>query len=236
MSNINPVACIQDDGRLAYQIPLDIKLNAAATFDNFVSTNNEHLIALLQSNEPFVYLWAKDSVGKSHLLQAACQQQAKAIYLPLSDFAQWQPDIFDGLEQYDLICLDDVENITGQAAWEEALFNLFNRVRDGQKKLRISAKVSATQLPVSLNDLSSRLTWGVSIQTHALADAEKIIALSSRAKQRGFNLSAEVASYLLKNCPRDMKSLFAILDRLDDASIQAQRRITIPFIKQHLEI
>ena len=236
MVSINPAVCIQDDGRLAYQIPLDIKLNAAATFDNFVSTHNEQLVSLLQSAEPYVYFWASDSVGKSHLLQATCQKYTKAIYLPLSDFELWQPEIFSGLEHYDLICLDDVASIAGQPLWEQALFNLFNRVRDEQKLLRISGNVAATQLPVGLKDLASRLSWGVSIQVQTLSDDEKILALSTRAQQKGFNLSDDVAAYLLKNCPRDMQSLFTILEQLDDASMQAQRRITIPFIKKCLNL
>ncbi len=221
---------------MAYQIPLDIKLNATATFDNFVPSKNEQLVDLLQSDEPFVYLWAAETVGKSHLLQSLCQTHRNAIYLPLNEINSWQPEIFSGLENFDLICLDDVENIAEQADWEQALFNLFNRVRDNHKQLRISGNASATQLVIELKDLQSRLTWGVSMQVQSLEDSDKVVALSKRAEQKGLNLSDEVSHFLLKNCPRDMKSLFTILETLDDASLQAQRRITIPFIKKQLGI
>ena len=116
------------------------------------------------------------------------------------------------------------------------MFNLFNRVRDTGKKLTISAHASPHHLGIKLKDLLSRLTWGVTIQVQPLSDEDKVAALSLRAKQRGFGLSDEVAGYLLKHCPRDMKNLFTILDRLDDASLQAQRRLTIPFIKECLEL
>ncbi|VAW95924.1 DnaA inactivator Hda (shorter homolog of DnaA) [hydrothermal vent metagenome] len=221
---------------MAYQIPLDIKLNATATFDNFVPARNEQLLDLLQGDESFVYLWAAEVVGKSHLLQALCQKHHNAIYLPLNEISSWQPEIFSGLESFDLICLDDVEHLAGQADWEQALFNLFNRVRDNHKRLCISGNVSATQLAIGLKDLSSRLTWGVSMQMHTLDDKDKIVALSKRAEQKGFSLSEEVSNFVLKNCPRDMKSLFNILEQLDDASLQAQRRVTIPFIKKQLGI
>ncbi len=221
---------------MAYQIPLDIKLNATATFDNFVANQNEQLVDLMQSEEPFVYLWATKAVGKSHLLQALCQTHNNAIYLPLQEIDLWQPQIFAGLESFDLICLDDVEKIAGLPDWEQALFNMFNRVRDNHKKLRISGNVSATQLAIKLKDLLSRLSWGVSVQVHGLDDNEKVIALSKRAEQKGFKLSDDASHFLLKNCPRDMQSLFNILEKLDDASLQAQRRITIPFIKKQLGI
>ena len=220
----------------SYQIPLQIKLNDAATFDNFISSGNEQIVSLLKSDEPFVYYWSKQATGKTHLAQALCHATPNAIYLPLSDIEQWQPEILDGLESFDLICLDDVEHLANKPEWELALFNLFNRVRDSGKKLRMSAHASPNNIGVILNDLVSRLTWGVTVQVRALADEDKVAALSLRAKQRGFSLSDEVASYLLKHCPRDMRNLFAILDRLDDASLQAQRRLTIPFIKECLDL
>jgi len=220
----------------SYQIPLQIKLNDAATFDNFIPTGNEQLVALLKSEEPFVYYWSKQATGKTHLAQALCHETPNAIYLPLNEIEQWQPEIFEGLESFDLICLDDVEQLSNKPDWELALFNLFNRVRDSGKKLRISAHASPNNIDASLNDLVSRLTWGVTVQVEPLADEDKITALSLRAKQRGFSLSDEVAGYLLKHCPRDMRNLFVILDQLDDASLQAQRRLTIPFIKKCLDL
>jgi DnaA family protein len=219
-----------------YQIPLQIKLNDAATFDNYLITGNEQLVALLNSEEPFVYYWSKEATGKTHLAQAMCHQQQNSIYLPLGETHQWQPEIFEGLESFGLICLDDVEYLAGKSDWEEALFNLFNRVRDAGKKLRVSAQASPKSVGIELNDLLSRLTWGVTIQVEPLTDKDKVAALSLRAKQRGFDLPDEVASYLVNHCPRDMKNLFAILDRLDDASLQAQRKLTIPFIKHCLDL
>lgn len=219
-----------------YQIPLQIKLNDAATFDNFVDVDNQQLVSLLQSDEPFVYYWSKDATGKTHLAQAMCHAQQNSIYLPLSELDQWQPAIFEGLESFDLICLDDIELLVNKPEWEVALFDLFNRVRDTGKKLRISGHASPNSIGVSLDDLLSRLTWGVTVQVQSLSDEDKVAALSLRAKQRGFALPDEVATYLLKHCPRDMHNLFTLLDRLDDASLQAQRRLTIPFIKESLGI
>jgi DnaA family protein len=220
----------------AYQIPLQIKLNDAATFENYIATGNEQLIALLSSEEPFVYYWSKEATGKTHLAQAMCHHQQPSIYLPLVELSQWQPSIFEGLESFDLICLDDAEQLAGRPDWEEALFDLFNRVREAGKKLRISAHGPPKNINLELNDLLSRLSWGVTIQVQSLPDEEKVSALSLRARQRGFELPDEVAAYLLKYCPRDMKTLFKILNRLDDASLQAQRKLTIPFIKQCLDL
>jgi DnaA family protein len=100
--------------------------------------------------------------------------------------------------------------------------------------LYVSAKSSPASLNIKLADLISRLNWGPVYQLQVLEDADKVQAMQQRADQRGFELPDEVANYLLSRYPRDLHSLFALLDRLDFASLQAQRRLTIPFVKSHL--
>ena len=221
-------------GMTGYQIPLQIRLNDSETFANFFIANNAQAINLLQSGEQFVYLWSPGAAGKTHLLQALCHQEKNAIYLPLAEYQQWQSSIFEGLENYTAVCLDDVQNLAGDTAWETALFNLFNRLRESQVRLCVTANCSPAALPIALPDLASRMSWGVSLRLNDLSDEQKVAALTMRAENRGFRLGSDVASYLLNHCPRDLHSLFSILDRLDDASLQAQRRITLPFIKQCL--
>ena len=57
-----------------------------------------------------------------------------------------------------------------------------------------------------------------------------------RAKLRGFELSKEVGRFILKRLDRQMRTLFDMLDRLDHASIVAQRKLTIPFVKDILRL
>lgn len=218
------------------QLPLQIRLNDNATFANFYTADNAQAVSLLQSEESFVYVWSTGAAGKTHLLQAACHQHVNAMYLPMIEHTDWSVDIFEGLEQYALVCLDDVQAVAGEPLWETALFNLYNRLRDRHACLYVTANASPASLPIQLPDLASRLSWGVSLRLHELTDEQKVKALSMRARARGFTIAEEVANYLLKHCPRDLHSLFAILDQLDDASLQAQRRISIPFIKQCLHL
>ena len=217
-----------------FQIPLQIRLNDNATFDNFFIADNAQAVDLLRSQQAYVYLWSPVVTGKTHLLQAVCHQTKNAIYLPLQEYKQWQADIFEGLESYAVVCLDDVHCISGEKDWELALFNLFNRIHETGHRLCVSANCSPAALPISLPDLASRLSWGISLRLNEMNDEQKVAALGMRAEARGFGMNSDVAGYLLKHCPRDLHSLFAILDQLDHASLQAQRRITLPFIKQCL--
>lgn len=218
------------------QLTLRIGLRDSATFANFLAGENAAPLHLLQQeSEPFVYLWGGVGSGRSHLLQAACHAETsrgdRPAYLPLAELAKAGVDLLDGLEQMSLVCLDDLQAVAGDRAWEEGLFHLYNRVRDAGGRLLAAADASPAALGVGLADLRSRLGWGPVFQLQSLDDAGKLAALQLRARARGMELSEEVGAYLLRHCPRDMHALFELLERLDQASLTAQRRLTIPFVR-----
>ena len=144
--------------------------------------------------------------------------------------------MLEGLEQMNVIVVDNIDAIAGDKQWETALFHLYNRVRDkGQGALFVTATQPLASIELSLPDLQSRLAWGLVYQLHALTDDEKLVALQQRADSRGFELPDEVGRYLLRHLSRDMVMLFGLLDRLDQLSLAEQRRLTIPFVKQIIE-
>lgn len=222
---------------MIHQLPLSIALADDATFSNFVGAQHQQLIALLQAamqggQERFFYLWGNAGVGKSHLLQACCQNTTQtACYLPLQEYANLGPGMTEGLDAMSLIAIDDINAIAENPAWEEALFHLYNRVRDGNSILILSGNASPVNLRVTLPDLRSRLAWGLVFQLQELSDEDKIQVLISRARERGLELTEAVAQYLLHHCSRNMADLIRILDKLDLASLREQRRLTIPFVK-----
>jgi len=218
---------------------LRIGLRDSATYANFLpGANAAALYTLQQAIEPFVYLWGGSGCGKSHLLQAACHAEAERdgspAYLPLRELATADSSICQGLEHMSLVCLDDLQAVVGQRGWEEALFHLYNGVRESGGRMIVAADASPFALAVELPDLRSRLGWGPVFALQALDDAGKLSALQLRAQVRGIELSDEVGAYLLRRAPRDMHALFALLERLDQASLAAQRRLTIPFVRELL--
>ena len=171
-------------------------------------------------------------------LQAAClrfeQRGEPAVYLPLAEVVEYGPALLDNLEQCELVCLDNLDAVAGRADWEEALFHLFNRLRDSGRRLLLSANCSPRELPVGLPDLQSRLTLALVFQLQSLSDEDKLRALQLRASRRGLQLSDEVGRFILTRGTRSMSALFELLERLDQASLQAQRKLTIPFLKATL--
>lgn len=227
------------------QLTLGLSLKDEATFENFYATENAEIISALKktasgAGERIVYLCGTRSQGCSHLLQASChyahQHQLRSVYLPLASLITHTPDVLSGLETLALICLDDLHVVAGRPEWEEAIFYLYNRIYDSGGRIIIAAHDLPKSINLGLPDLVSRLSWGIVYQLHLLTDAEKLSVLIMRANRRGISLSEEVGKYIMTHCPRHMGTLFAALDALDKASLAAQRRLTIPFVKEVLQI
>jgi DnaA family protein len=185
-----------------------------------------------------LYLFGASGSGKSHLLYAACVQAQElgltSQLLALDDFRQYSPRLFDGLEQLDLVCLDNIQAIAGDSHWQVALFDLYNRMVEQGKKLIIVADEAPTQLGISLPDLVSRLQACTSFQLRLLSDEDKQKLLQQKARLRGIELPDEVARFLFNRQQRDLRGLVDILDKLDKASMVHQRKLTIPFVKDVL--
>lgn len=230
---------------LLAQLTLSLSSKDEATFDNFYGGQNEQIVSDLKNTaagngERIVYLCSTRGQGASHLLQACCHHahlnEQTSVYLPLANLVSLSPEVLNGLESLKLVCIDDLEAIAGLPEWEEAIFHLYNRIYDAGGRIILAAHDLPKSTKIQLPDLVSRLSWGVVYQLHPLEDAEKLAVLNMRAHRRGITLPDEVGKYLLTHCPRHMSTLFAALDALDKASLAAQRRLTIPFVKEILQI
>ncbi len=226
------------------QLPLGLRLPAASRFDNFVpGANRETLAAVEQltvdATPAMLFVAGSAGSGKTHLLQAACRAVEacgeSAVYMPLTTLSTLNPGILEGLEQYSLIALDDVQGIAGQPDWEEALFHLYNRLREAQGRLLAAASAPPEHLKLELPDLRSRLGWGAVYALQLPDDAVRLQILALRAQGCGLELPDETARYLLRRCPRDLPALISLLEKLDHAALTAQRRLTVPFVKAVLE-
>ncbi|HEY9052947.1 MAG TPA: DnaA regulatory inactivator Hda [Gammaproteobacteria bacterium] len=226
------------------QLALDLQLRESYTFDNYIGGENGLVVAMLKQmssagGEQQIFIWGEQFIGKSHLLQATCQLAASRrrsiSYLPVSMMLQYSADALEGLENIDLVCIDEVQLLEQQASWQEKVFDLINRMREHQKAIVFASRLPPNELDLGLEDLRSRLNWGPVIQIKSPNDEQKQQALQMRAQMRGFELPDAVAVFMLKNYSRDLAGLFEKLEQLDKASLMQQKRLTIPFVKQVCE-
>lgn len=228
---------------MSVQLPLGLQLRTPTRLDDFVYGDDSPLLDLLaqqlgKNGEPLIYLHGDPGSGRTHLLMGQCAEAQRrgmtVAYLPCREAGGLSPQMLEGLEQLDLVAIDDVELLAGSAQWEGALFNLFNLARDAGSRLLISASGAAKQLPLALADLRSRLAWGVTYRLKPLSDGQRGELLQNLARRRGLQMPDEVARYLVERCSRDTHALSALVERLDHDSLAEQRRLSIPFVRTRL--
>lgn len=225
------------------QFPLRIRLRDEAGFHNFHAGTNQSVVDRLYSwavmPEPgSVVLCGDAGSGKSHLLNAVCLAAEaagqKPVSLNLREAVALAPEALQGFEGFDPVCLDDLEALPAEPAWQEALLHLFNRVQDAGGRILIASQQPPAALSWILPDLASRLkalpVWQLALPD----DDQRAAMLRARAENRGLAMPEEVTRYILRRAPRDPGDLLGLLDRLDEASLQQQRRLTVPFVRQVL--
>lgn len=219
------------------QLSLGVRLHDRATHASFVWPSLSPVEAALRafgdrSGPRMLWLHGPAGSGKSHLLQACCAAQPGSAYLPLGLLASSGPGVLEGAETLPLLAVDDPQAVAGDAAWEEALFRLYNEADLARTRVLFAAPGPVGTLPLRLPDLRSRLLSLLALPLAPLDDEHQVEALRRHAEQRGLTLPVEAAQYLQRRLPRDMATLVAALDRLDAASLREQRRLTVPFIRQ----
>jgi len=191
------------------QLVLELAPPEPPSFASYVPGRNAAALAALRSalagGERFVYLWGPSGSGKTHLLRAFETAGGRAA--------------------------DDVQRLDEPG--QIALFDLYNALRASGGALAAAGDEPPEGLRLR-EDLRSRLGSGVVIQLRPLSETEKAAALRERAKARGIALSDGVIAYLLTHLRRDMGTQIAVLDALDRHSLERQRPITVPLLKQAL--
>ncbi|MES2077437.1 MAG: DnaA regulatory inactivator Hda [Pseudomonadota bacterium] len=219
------------------QLVLDLGADQAHSLESFEVGQNAEATQLMgqfaarSSREHFAYLWGEAGVGKSHLLKALADTvhgDKTARYI--SPFSIESEFVY--LPEVDLYLLDDCEKLSPVAQIDA--FALFNEIRANGAFMVCSGAVAPAVLPVR-EDLRTRMGWGLIYQIHGLSDDEKVAALSSAAAARGLTLSPGVLPYLLSHFRRDMRSLSTMLDSLDQYSLETQRPITLPLLREWLQ-
>lgn len=226
------------------QLPLSISLRPGASLSNFQTGEVNGLVLdllaqfAMNAKERQVFLWGGNGSGKTHLLNAVCNmagaQHRRAVYIPLQALSHYGVGLLQGLESLDIVCIDDLQTIANDRDWQVAIFNLINRSRDAGKQLLFAADDNPLQGGYTLPDLVSRFTWGPVLRVAPLDDDSLRAALIQRAAEMGFELSEEVATYMQNHYVRDIVTVTRYLEQLDRASLAAQRRLTIPFVKSVL--
>lgn len=230
--------------RAIRQIALPLSLDRQYSFENFISDRADLIIASLKAliqgdGEAQIGLWGTTASGKTHLLNASADYaRQKSVVLQIYDakqLLQCDANEFEGFSHCDVLAIDNLDAIAGNAEWEACFYQVINRCRDGDYRFVFAMAHRPEDLETTLDDFRSRLQWGLMLQLPSSDDIEIRQILRKRAQLIGIELAEDVISYLMTHHARNLATQMAILQRLDGASLSQQRKVTIPLIKQALQ-
>ena len=229
--------------RAIKQIALPLSLDRQYSFENFISDRADLIVASLKAliqgdGEAQIGLWGATASGKTHLLNASADYaRQKNVVLQIYDakqLLQCDATEFEGFSLCDVLAIDNLDAIAGNAEWEACFYQVINRCRDGDYRFVFAMSHRPENLETTLDDFRSRLQWGLMLQLPSSDDIEIRQILRKRAQLIGIELAEDVLSYLMTHHARNLATQMAILRRLDGASLSQQRKVTIPLIKQAL--
>lgn len=217
------------------QLVLDIRPDAPPTLDNFVVGGNEELVAALHaiatpSPQPgHLYLWGPAGSGRSHLLRGAL---AAATGRPTACIAATEAGRELPQTPGLLLAVDEVDRLGDDA--QIALFNTFNRSRSLGQTLLLAGREAPRQLALR-EDLRTRIGQCLIYEVRPLDDESRTAILATLAARRGLRLADEVIDFLMRHGRRDLPSLLAVLDALDNASLERKRAVTLPLLREMMQ-
>lgn len=215
------------------QLPLPVQLRDSASFDSYHPGPNSEALAALSGATANVFLFGPPSSGKTHLLQALARITG-AAYLPLRELRGFGPEALDGFGAAPALCADDVDAIAQDRDWCIALLRLIDTHRTRGSRCVFAAAAPPERMGLPLPDLRTRLAACAAFGLQSLSDDDRLQLLRDRAVARGLDLPEDAARWLLATQSRDTGKLLAALEQLDQASLSAKRRLTLPFVQSVL--
>ncbi|MCX9155277.1 DnaA regulatory inactivator Hda [Niveibacterium sp. 24ML] len=218
------------------QLTLNLRPERTPRFDNFVvGANREALdsVRLLAcyGQPQAIYLWGEAGSGRSHLLQAAVAD-ARANGRAAELAKQPGSDGDYPLPPGGLLCLDAADSL--DAAGQAALFRSFIRAPGQACSLLIGGDAPPASLRLR-EDVRTRIGQCLVFELKPLDDGHKGEMLALYGLSRGLMLEPDLISWLLRHGRRDLPSLLAAIDTLDEASLARHRPPTLPLLRELMQ-
>ena len=241
-------------------ILLHNRLNPRYTFDTFIVGNSNrlaHAASLTVAEAPGesynpLFLYGGVGLGKTHLLQAVALKinslgERKALYLTAERFmygfasalrSQTALAFKDALRGIDVLVVDDLQFLQGKNSQAEFSHTL-NSLIDGGHQVVVAADRPPTELESLDERIRSRLAGGLAVEIGLLGDELRLEILSARvqaarAHHPGFDVPAQVLSYIARTVTHNGRDLEGALNRLLAHSKLTGQPITMELAEREL--
>ena len=217
-----------------YQLPLFLDFNAPFTLEGFLGKKVDHILSMTG----IILVCGIKASGKTHLVESLSKEAKRRGLKSHCIAADITCDLNSlySIDEYDLVCVDDLHKVCGIREWEIALFHLANFMTDTQRKLILSSEKSPENLSFELKDLYSRIVSANRIYLRPFDDATRLDIMIKMAERKGFEISEEAAKFIISRCRRDMEEIARLVNEIEVETMRLHSKVTIPFLKKVLKV
>ena len=232
-------------------------LNKAFSFDSFVEGKSNQLAkaASQQVSENIgksynpLFIYGSSGLGKTHLMHAignAVIEKNPAtniVYLHSEKFVQdmvqaFQHNSIDAFKNYyrsiDVLLIDDIQFLAGKERSQEEFFHTFNNLLDKKHQVVLTCDKYPKEIKGLEDRLKSRFGWGLPVAIEPPDLETRAAILIKKASQNNVVLSHEVAFFIGKRIPSNVRDLEGALRRVIANAQFTNKEITVDFTKEAL--
>ena len=232
-------------------------LNKSFTFESFVEGKSNQLAraASMTVSENIgkvynpLFIYGNSGLGKTHLMHAIGNAvllknpNANIVYLHSEKFVQdmvkaLQQNSINQFKEYyrniDVLLMDDIQFLAGKERSQEEFFHTFNNLLDQKHQVVLTCDKYPKEIEGLEDRLKSRFSWGLPIAIEPPDLETRTAILIKKAQQVGVELEQDIAFFIAKRIPSNVRDLEGALRRVVANSQFTGRDITLDFTKEAL--
>ena len=220
----------------AQQIPFDLGSRHAFRRGDFqIGKSNVDAVGWIDKwpkwPAPVLILQGPAASGKSHLaavwrdISGAANIKADDLMTKTAEelFAQGGSLVLDGLDPW-----------LGDRTAETTLFHLYNMLKEEQKTMMVTMRMTPTRSDFIVPDLASRFRAAPVVSIHAPDDMLLGSVLIKLFSDRQLTVNNDVLSYILPRMERSFAAARDVVERADSKALSEKRGISVPLMRKVL--
>lgn len=227
----------QDSNQAPTGVPTSHQLNPDFKLNNFVQGKSNELAYAAAtrvaegnvSDYNPLYIYGGVGLGKTHLMHAigngllTHNPNGRIIYLNSERFVQdmvkaMQHNKLENFKSYyrtaDALLIDDIQFLAGKERSQEEFFHTFNALIEGQRQIILTCDRYPKEVAGLEDRLKSRFGWGLTVAIDPPELETRAAILLAKAEQLGIVLSSDVAFFIGKRFPSNVRELEGALRRV----------------------
>ena len=156
------------------------------------------------------------------------------MYLPLVNLKFLNRSMLEGMNQLDLLCIEDIDQLANNKEQQLVLFDLINLCKSFSVSVILTSHIKPQNMSSWLPDLKTRFQAMCNWQLPTLSDDEKSVVLMFWLKNQDIFLDVEVIHYIFKNNTRDLKATKSLLESFLKNCMKLKKTANIKSIREFL--